>query len=97
MISHIALFRFKEDVSDEAIQAFADALDAMVPKVPQLRAYEHGRDLGATDGTYDYYVIAGVDSVEDYRDYAAHPAHVHVIEHHSKVIVDEAVRVQVER
>jgi hypothetical protein len=96
MIKHIALFRFHEGTSDAAIDAFGAALDAMVPQVGLLRTYEHGRDLAATDGTFDYAVIAGLDSIDDYRTYASHPAHVSVIEHHSSVITAESVRVQVE-
>ena len=96
MIKHVALFRIKEGTPPEAVQAFSDALTDMVPKIDVIRTYEHGPDLGAAEGTYDYAVIAGFDSVEDYHTYSGHPVHVHVVETYAKPIVGGSVRVQLE-
>ncbi len=96
MIKHVALFRVKEGTPGEQVQAFSDALTEMVPKIDVIRHYEHGPDLGAAEGTYDYAVLATFDTVEDYRTYASHPDHVHVVENYVKPIVGGSVRVQLE-
>lgn len=94
MITHIALFRWAEGTTSEQVQAFADGLDAMVPKVPTIRGYRHGRDLGVTEGAWDYAVVAEFDSVADYRAYAAHPVHVDVSTTLVRPIIGELARVQ---
>jgi hypothetical protein len=78
-IRHIVLFRFAEGTPEERVTDLAAGLDALPPAIPEIRRYEHGRNLGVTPGTWDYAVVAQFDSVDDQRTYRDHPVHQQLI------------------
>jgi hypothetical protein len=78
-IRHIVLFRFAEGTPDERVADLSAGLDALPPAIPQIRRYEHGRNLGVTPGTWDYGLVAEFDSVDDQRTYRDHPTHQQLI------------------
>jgi hypothetical protein len=96
VITHVAVFRWKPGTEGARVAAFSAALDEMVPRIPAIRSYRHGRDIAATDGTWDYAVVAEVDDVDALRAYLDHPAHVEVTERHLVGILDAVVRVQID-
>ena len=93
MFTHIALFTFTDSATAEDIQAFSDALTAMVPQVDVLRSYTHGRNLRISDSTWEYGVVAVMDDEEDLPRYLNHPAHL-VAGELLKPILAEAARCQ---
>lgn len=96
MIRHVVLFRFHDDTPDRPIEALDAALSALPRQIPAILDYRHGRDLGITDGTWDYAVVGDFADEAAYRSYAGHPAHRDVITHHVEPILDVAVRAQIE-
>ena len=80
-----------------AVADLHEALMGLPPKIPEIRSYEGGVDLGLTDATWDYALVADFASTEDFETYARHPAHVEVIERFVTPIMDEIVRVQQKR
>jgi hypothetical protein len=78
-LRHCVLIRFTDDATDGQIAALAAGLDALPREIEQVRAYEHGRDAGVREGTWDYGVVARFDSAEDFTTYLQHPAHVAVV------------------
>jgi hypothetical protein len=94
MIRHVVVFRFKEGVSSDQIDALDAALRALPGRISEIRSYTTGRDLDLTPSTSDYAVVAEFDTVDDYRTYASHRDHVTVIEKLVTPLITEATRVQ---
>ena len=75
MFRHVVMFRFAEDLDAAHIDSVTEGLDALPPQIPEIRGYAHGPDLGASDGTFDYALVADFDSPEAFQTYRDHPAH----------------------
>lgn len=96
MITHIAMLRFKEGVEPAAVEAATAALLELPDLVPSIRSFSVGRDLGLTDATLDYAIVARFDDIAGYQAYADHPDHVRVLTEHTRPLTAEVMRVQFE-
>jgi Stress responsive A/B Barrel Domain len=97
VLRHVALFRWTAESTDEQRSAVAPALAELPGLIPELRDYRFGPDAGlAPGGNYDFAVVADLDSVDDYRAYSAHPAHVRVLTEVVRPIVADRAAVQFE-
>jgi hypothetical protein len=74
------MFRWAERVDTEHVQRVCDAYDELAVRVTGLRHHAHGSDVGVSEGTFDFHVVADFDSVADWRAYRHHPAHVLLVE-----------------
>ena len=79
VLRHVVLFAWKADASDVQVRGFADGLAALPARIPEIRSYRFGPDLGLAGGNDDFALVADFDDVEAYRRYAEHPAHRHLI------------------
>ena len=79
MIRHIALLTFVEGTTDAQIQAVEDALSTLPARLPQLRSYVIGRDLGVNEGNASFAVVADFASVDDYIAYRDDAEHRRII------------------
>ena len=79
MIRHIALLTFVEGTTDAQVQAVDDALSTLPARLPQVRAYVIGRDLGINDGNASFAVAADFASVDDYIAYRDDAEHRRII------------------
>lgn len=95
MIRHIVLFRWTPGTSGDEVQAITDALRALPAVVPELRDYRVGPDLGLSETTWDFAVVADFDSVDDRAAYVDHPDHQAVVQRIAAVAADR-VAVQYE-
>ena len=75
MLRHVVLLKFKEDYSEEVLKSIIEQLDVMMDKVPNILAFTHGPDAGATPVAFDYGVVADFATKEDLLAYLGHPAH----------------------
>lgn len=80
MLRHVAVFRWKPGTTDEQIEAIERGLAALPARLPQLRGYSFGRDLGLRDGNADFSVVAEFDNEQDWQAYVVDPEHRRVIE-----------------
>lgn len=80
MFRHVVMFKWNDDVDEAHIEQTAAALTALAADMPQVRDYRHGRDLGITDGNFDYAIVGEYDSVDDYVVYRDHPDHQALIQ-----------------
>ena len=78
MIRHVALFRWRDDVTADDIAAVVAALGAMAATVPEIRDYRHGPDLGLGAPRWDYAVVADFDDEAGWQAYDRHPEHARV-------------------
>lgn len=77
MITHIVMFRLREDCKGE-IPRVVERLNALNGKIPQLRGLQAGADVLHSPRSYDLALVAQFDSLEDLNAYQVHPAHVEV-------------------
>lgn len=93
-LRHTVLIRFTDDATEEQVASLATGLDGLPGQIDQVRDYEHGRDAGVREGTWDYAVVAKFDSAADFTDYLRHPAHVKVVRELLEPISAERTSVQ---
>jgi len=77
MLRHVVLLRF---TSPEAVAPVVEALRALPPKVPSIRAYSVGTDLGLAPDNAHVSVIAEFEDEAGHAEYRDHPEHVKVID-----------------
>jgi Stress responsive A/B Barrel Domain len=79
VIRHVALLTFVEGATDAQIQAVEDALSTLPARLPQLRSYVIGRDLGVNEGNASFAVVADFANVDDYIAYRDDAEHRRII------------------
>jgi hypothetical protein len=77
---HVAMFRWADHVDADHVQRVRETYDELGSVVPGLRHHAHGADVGVSEGTFDYLVVADFESVADWRVYRDHPIHVLLVE-----------------
>jgi quinol monooxygenase YgiN len=73
MLRHVAMFRWKEDSTDEQKRAARDALAALKDKVPSLRAFTVGFDIRRNLNNWDMVLVADFDDQAGLESYFANP------------------------
>ncbi len=79
MIRHVALLTFVDGATEEQLRAIEDALSTLPARLPQLRAYAIGRDLGINAGNASFAVVAEFANMDDYMAYRDDPEHRRII------------------
>ena len=79
MIRHVALLTFVDGATEEQVRAIEDALSTLPARLPQLRAYAIGRDLGINAGNASFAVVAEFANIDDYVAYRDDPEHRRII------------------
>lgn len=74
------MFRWADHVDADHVQRIDAGYDELAASVSGLRHHAHGNDVGVSEGTFDYLVVADFDSVTDWRAYRDHPTHVLLVE-----------------
>lgn len=80
MIRHVVLFKLKPGVSHDDRDRWLEMSRAAHARIASVRAFSIGPDLMGLPRSYDVAVVADFDSLDDVRDYAAHPQHLPVVE-----------------
>ena len=96
MIRHAAIFRFDKGVTDETVAAIDAALATLPGIIPEIVSFRSGRNIGITDGAWDYGVVAEFRTQDDYMTYATNPEHVAMVQNIVGPNVAEAARIQFE-
>ena len=96
MIRHAVLFKWKAGTTREQVQGLAAGLARLPDEIPEIKAYHFGADLGLAEGNADFAIVADFASVEDWRSYVQHPAHVRLIEEYIVPIRESRVVLQYE-
>lgn len=96
MIRHVVAFRWTPDATPAQIDAVTTALRALPAKIPEIRSFRFGPDVGVSEGNWDDAVVADVDSIEDHTVYRDHPDHRAVIGNELAAIRADRVAVQYE-
>ena len=95
MIHHVVMWKFKdtaEGASREAnLRKAKTMLESLVGRVPEIRSFQVGIDMGRTDASYDMVLTSEFSDMEALKRYQAHPEHVRVAHFLRKVQVGRAV------
>ena len=94
MFRHVVLFRWVDGVTDEQVAAISDELLRLPSIIPELRAYWVGPDAGASEGNFDYAVVADFDDVDSWRVYRDNPEHQRIATEMIRPLVTERAAVQ---
>ncbi len=94
MILHLATFRWRDDVTADAVTALTEALNTMAAGIPELRSYVCGEGLGLRPGGADYGVAAIIDDAAALEAYLASPLHLEVYEQHLGKMIAERSAIQ---
>merc|ERR1711971_258737 len=102
-VRHIVMFTFKEDTTQEQINALSDALIKMKDTIPEIQAVTPKVDLMLASGQNhpagkNRSMVAMVDfeSAEAYEVYAAHEDHKKVIDDFIKPIMEPGSRAAIQ-
>ncbi len=96
MIRHVAVFRFNDDMTADAIDHIDEVLATLPDIVPEILAFRSGRDIGLTDGAWDYGVVADFAPPDDYTTYTTNPDHVHMVKNIVGPHLKQSARLQFE-
>src|SRR5262245_6017440 len=78
MIRHVLCFRWNEGTTTEQVDELAAALRALPSKIPEIRSFTCGPDVGVNEGNWHFAVVAEFDDIADQTTYRDHPEHVRV-------------------
>jgi hypothetical protein len=91
MFRQVVVTKWAENVSDEAKQAFRDALEGL-RAIPELLALTCGDDARHFDDNFDFVAVMDFADFSSARRYVAHPLHqAYVRDHASRVVGQRAV------
>ena len=93
-LRHVINLTFRDDTTDEQVEAAVAALRALPGQIPEIESYVVGRDAGISEGNADLAIVADFASVADYEVYRDHPAHQAVIKDHFVPIIAGRTAVQ---
>ena len=79
MLNHVVLIKFKNDVTDEAIQELENLLEELPNKIFEIHSYEFGRDIIHSDRSYDFALLSLFANLESLQRYKDHPDHQTVL------------------
>jgi hypothetical protein len=80
MFRHVVVFRFKPGTSDQQVDAIERGLAGLPGRLPEMRSYTYGRDLGMREGNGDFAVVAEFDDEAAWLVYQSDEEHRRVIE-----------------
>ena len=90
MITHVVMFRLKEDKKDEA-QILRDRLMELPDRISEIRHYELGINMIESDRNFDACLYSQFNSMNDLQVYQVHPAHVEVLDYVKSVAAQVVV------
>lgn len=92
MITHIVLFKFKPETTEEQILQLAEGLGGLPEVIEEIREFRFGRDVLRTERSYDLGLVSSFDDLAALQRYQVHPAHQRVVAH-VKAIASSVVAV----
>ena len=95
MIRHTVVFRFAEGTPAERVQAIREALMGLPGRVPEVRSFSCGGDLGLREGNADFAIVAEFDDEDGWRAYQDDPEHQRIIRELISPVVEQRLAAQI--
>ncbi len=80
MILHIVLFKWKDGVKKEQVDAVDAAMAKLPAAIPQLKALHWGSDVRFREGNADWALVAIFANQADWQAYQVHPEHQAIVQ-----------------
>lgn len=96
MFRHVVLLTLLDSASDADRDRILAGLAELPERVPSIRGYVFGSDVGASEGNADIAVVADFDDRAGWELYRDHEAHLAVIEEHIRPVLESRTAVQFE-
>ena len=74
MVTHVVVWKLKEENKAENAKKLKEMLDALPPMISEIKFFQVG--LNENDGDHDAILISKFDSYEDLKAYDGHPEHL---------------------
>lgn len=95
MILHIALFRWKPEVTEQDVAALVPALEEMAAGIPEILGYRCGANLRLRPSPADFAVAALVADEGGLSAYLDAPEHARVYAEHLTAMVEDRQAAQI--
>ena len=79
MFRHVVLLRFTAATTAKDVRALSDALNALPARIPEIRDYRAGTDLGLAEENAHFAVVADFDDFAGYVTYRDDQEHQRVV------------------
>jgi Stress responsive A/B Barrel Domain len=93
MFRQVISIRWADGASQEARQAFREALESL-RAIPELLSMTWGDDAGYFEGNFDLVVVQDFADFASARRYVEHPVHQAYVREHASRVIGERVVVQ---
>jgi hypothetical protein len=80
MLTHIVIWKYKPEVSDEQRRAHVEALRRLSGIIPEIKSFAVGADILGLPRSYHTGLVATFDSRDSLGIYDAHPEHQAVVQ-----------------
>lgn len=95
MITHVVLFKFKDETTESDIQKLAEGLGGLPQVIEEIREFRFGKDVIRSERSYDLGLVSSFDDLDALQRYQVHPEHQKVVAH-VKAIASGVVAVDFE-
>jgi hypothetical protein len=85
MLTHLVLFKFNTDTTEEDIQQLAEGLGSLPHAIEEIREFRFGTDVIHSERSYDFALISSFDDLDAMQRYQVHPEHQKVVVHVRKI------------
>jgi hypothetical protein len=79
MLTHVVLFKFKDETSAEQAARLETGLKGLPAVIAEIREFRVGRDIVRSERSYDLALVSAFDDLAAMQRYQAHPAHQEVV------------------
>jgi len=80
MITHVVMMKFNAGVSAGEVAELEEILDALPDKIIEIQSYEFGKNVVASERSYDFALVSVFANLETLRQYQEHPAHLAAVQ-----------------
>lgn len=79
MLTHVVLFKFKPDTTEEEIARIETGLKGLPAVIGEIREFRVGRDVVRAERSYDLALVSAFDDLAAMQRYQVHPTHQEVV------------------
>jgi hypothetical protein len=95
MILHIVLFKWKEGVTKEQVDAIDAAMAKLPAAIPQVKQLHWGSDVHFREGNADWALAAIFANQADWQAYQVHPEHQAIVQNLVAPILASRAAIQI--
>jgi len=84
MFKHVVMWKLMKEAfgkpKEQNAKEMKRILETLPGKIPEIKEYEIGINVGNSSAAFDVVLISGFQNVDDYNTYQQHPEHQKVVE-----------------